>query len=111
MLDSILSHLTAAPWRDTVQYFDTITSTNDVLKELAAQGAPEGTTLVAGCQTGGRGVNSIQLYGEYLKGMMKYTHPYGMIPSGVYQAEEYKDTTNFYEMCRRDRPFTYKASL
>ena len=55
MLDSILSHLTAAPWRDTIQYFDTITSTNDVLKELAAQGAPEGTTLVAGCQTGGRG--------------------------------------------------------
>lgn len=41
MLDSILSHLTAAPWRDTIQYFDTITSTNDVLKELAAQGAPE----------------------------------------------------------------------
>lgn len=55
MLDSILSHLTAAPWRDTIQYFDTITSTNDVLKELAAQDAPEGTTLIAGCQTGGRG--------------------------------------------------------
>ena len=32
MLDSILSHLTAAPWRDAIQYFDTITSTNDVLK-------------------------------------------------------------------------------
>ena len=43
-------------------------------------------------------VNSIQLYGEYLKGMMKYTHPYGMIPSGVYHAEEYKDTTNFYAL-------------
>ena len=55
MLDSILSHLTAAPWRDTIQYFDTITSTNDVLKELAAQGAPEGTTLIAGSQSGGRG--------------------------------------------------------
>ena len=55
MLDSILSHLTAAPWRDNIQYFDTITSTNDVLKELAAQGAPEGTTLIAGSQSGGRG--------------------------------------------------------
>lgn len=43
-------------------------------------------------------VNSIQLYGDYLKGMMKYTHPYGMIPSGVYHAEEYKDTTNFYAL-------------
>ena len=56
MLDSILSYLTAAtPWRDNIQYFDSITSTNDVLKELAAQGAPEGTTLIAGSQSGGRG--------------------------------------------------------
>ena len=55
MLDSILSHLTAAPWRDNIQYFDAITSTNDVLKQLAAQGAPEGTTLIAGSQSGGRG--------------------------------------------------------
>lgn len=38
-----------------MQYFDTITSTNDVLKLLAAQGAPEGTCLIAGSQSGGRG--------------------------------------------------------
>lgn len=43
------------PWRGRIQYFDTISSTNDVLKLLAAQGAPEGTCLVAGSQTGGRG--------------------------------------------------------
>lgn len=43
------------PWRERIQFFDTITSTNDVLKQLALQGAPEGTTLVADCQTGGRG--------------------------------------------------------
>lgn len=43
------------PWREKIQFFDTITSTNDVLKQLALQGAPEGTTLVADCQTGGRG--------------------------------------------------------
>ena len=43
------------PWRERVQFFDTITSTNDVLKQLAFQGAPEGTTLVADSQTGGRG--------------------------------------------------------
>lgn len=42
--------------------------------------------------------NSIQLYGEYLKGLMKYTYPYGMIPSGVYHAEEYKDSTGFYAL-------------
>ena len=43
------------PWREQIQFFDTISSTNDVLKQLAIQGAPEGTILVANCQTGGRG--------------------------------------------------------
>ena len=56
MLDSILAALSPEnPWRNDVQYFDTITSTNDVLKLLAAQGAPEGTCLIAGSQSGGRG--------------------------------------------------------
>ena len=56
MLDSILAALSSEnPWRKDVQYFDTITSTNDVLKLLAAQGAPEGTCLIAGSQSGGRG--------------------------------------------------------
>ena len=43
------------PWREQIQFFDTITSTNDCLKQLAIQGAPEGTILVADCQTSGRG--------------------------------------------------------
>lgn len=43
-------------------------------------------------------VNSIQLYGNYLKGLMKYIRPYGMIPSGVYHAEEYSDSANFYAL-------------
>lgn len=56
MLDSILVALSPEnPWREKVQYFDNITSTNDVLKQLAAQGAPEGTSLIAGSQSGGRG--------------------------------------------------------
>ena len=56
MLDSILAALSPAnPWREKAQYFDNITSTNDVLKQLAAQGAPEGTSLIAGSQSGGRG--------------------------------------------------------
>lgn len=38
-----------------VQWYDSITSTNDVLKTMASQGAPEGTVLIAGHQTGGRG--------------------------------------------------------
>lgn len=54
MLQEIKDNLNN-PWREKIQFFDTITSTNDVLKQLALQGAPEGTTLVADCQTGGRG--------------------------------------------------------
>ena len=56
MLQKIIANLSPDnPWRDRIQFFNTITSTNDVLKQLASQGAPEGTVLVADCQTGGRG--------------------------------------------------------
>lgn len=56
MLKEIIEKLSLNnPWRERIQFFDTITSTNDVLKQLAIQGAPEGTILVANCQTGGRG--------------------------------------------------------
>lgn len=56
MLKEILEKLSPENlWRDGIQYYDTISSTNDVLKQLAHQGAPEGTVLVANCQTGGRG--------------------------------------------------------
>lgn len=40
--------------------------------------------------------NSIRLYAEYLKNIMKYVKPYGMIPSGVYHIDEVKDSLNFY---------------
>ncbi|MGI6076428.1 MAG: biotin--[acetyl-CoA-carboxylase] ligase [Pyramidobacter sp.] len=38
-----------------IQLFDTITSTNTVLKAMAEEGAPEGTLLIASEQTAGRG--------------------------------------------------------
>ena len=38
---------------------------------------------------------AISLHGEYLKGLMKYTAPYGMAPSGVYNAYEYRDAEGF----------------
>lgn len=41
---------------------------------------------------------SIRLYGEYLKSLMPYTAPYGMISSGVYHEEEYKDSIGFYSL-------------
>ncbi|MGM9590246.1 MAG: biotin--[acetyl-CoA-carboxylase] ligase [Faecousia sp.] len=43
------------PWADRLHYFPTIGSTNDTLKNLARQGAPHGTALVAGHQTCGHG--------------------------------------------------------
>ena len=55
MLVEIKKLLPHHPWCDTIQYFDTIDSTNTLAKALAAGGAPEGTVIIAGQQTGGRG--------------------------------------------------------
>ncbi|MBQ6958472.1 MAG: glycoside hydrolase family 9 protein [Bacteroidales bacterium] len=46
----------------------------------------------------GRWEQGIRLFGSYLKGLMQYTAPYGMIPSGIYAADEYLDTENFYAL-------------
>ena len=43
-------------------------------------------------------VEAIRLYADYIKDLMKYTQPYGMIPSGVYHVDEYKDTESFYAL-------------
>lgn len=43
-------------------------------------------------------VDAIRLYADYIKDLMKYTQPYGMIPSGVYHVDEYKDTESFYAL-------------
>lgn len=40
--------------------------------------------------------NSIKLFGDYLKNTMQYVKPYGMVPSGVYNKDEIKDSVNFY---------------
>lgn len=56
MKNEILSQITTeCPWRDTLLWYDTLDSTNTRAKELAKDGAPHGTALVAGTQTGGRG--------------------------------------------------------
>lgn len=60
--------------------------------------------LVELCQTQpshpdkGQWEQAIRLYAAYLKGLMPYTAPYGMLPSGIYHTEEYKDTANFYAL-------------
>lgn len=56
MKEQILQFLPAeCPWRDTLHWFDEVPSTNTMAKDLAKQGAPQGTVLIAGSQTGGRG--------------------------------------------------------
>lgn len=56
MKEAILSCLDAQyPWKTQLSCFECIDSTNDRLKELARQGAPHGTVLIADRQTGGHG--------------------------------------------------------
>ena len=56
MKERILAYLTTeCPWRDTLYWYETTDSTNTRAKQLAKEGAPHGTVLIAGHQTGGRG--------------------------------------------------------
>ncbi len=40
--------------------------------------------------------NSIRMYGDYLKSCMEYTAPYGLVPNGIYNINEAKDSASFY---------------
>ncbi len=58
--------------------------------------------------------NAIALYGEYLKKIMQYVAPYGMVPSGVYHIDEVKDSVNFYQVqvgIRRGAGKDYREQL
>ena len=52
---AVRAHLGAHKWRDLTQVLPQVDSTNTLCKALAAQGAPEGTVVIADSQTGGRG--------------------------------------------------------
>jgi hypothetical protein len=41
---------------------------------------------------------SIRMYGTYLKTIMQYVNPYGLVPSGVYNVDEVKDSVNFFKV-------------
>jgi hypothetical protein len=41
---------------------------------------------------------AIKMYGDYLKTIMHYVEPYGLVPSGVYNIDEVKDSVNFYKV-------------
>jgi BirA family biotin operon repressor/biotin-[acetyl-CoA-carboxylase] ligase len=56
MKQEILRDLPAEhPWRDLIQVHDVLDSSNTYAKELARQGAPEGTVVIARSQLDGRG--------------------------------------------------------
>lgn len=40
---------------------------------------------------------AIKLYGPYLKTIMQYDALYGLVPSGVYNVDEVRDSVNFYK--------------
>lgn len=51
----IRAGLEGHPWQDKVQVLETVDSTNNFCKRLAAENAPAGTVVIADRQTGGRG--------------------------------------------------------
>jgi BirA family biotin operon repressor/biotin-[acetyl-CoA-carboxylase] ligase len=53
--EEVLQGLQTRRFTGPVHHYETLNSTNDLAKELAARGAPEGTVVVAEAQTGGRG--------------------------------------------------------
>ncbi len=52
----------------------------------------------------GQWENSVRLYGEYIKKIIKYVEPYGMLPSGVYNRNEIKDPEGFFRSQVGARP-------
>lgn len=77
MRQEIINHLSEDyPWRDRFCFLPEVGSTNDQLKQLARQGAPHGTVLMAGRQTGGHGrmgrsFHSPQGAGVYLSMLLR----------------------------------------
>ena len=55
MKDEILSYLPQGDWGEKIHWFDTLDSTNNEAKRLAAAEAPNGTLILSAQQTGGRG--------------------------------------------------------
>lgn len=57
------------PWAEQIHIYDTLPSTNDLLKTMAAEGAPHGTSVVARRQTAGRGRMGRSFYSPDRDGM------------------------------------------
>ena len=55
MLSHIQQHLADHPWCDRVHWYAEIGSTNDLARQMAYEGCPSGTCILAGKQTDGHG--------------------------------------------------------
>lgn len=62
--EATTERLTGARLRGPVIYLDSTGSTNDDLRQLALEGAAEGTVVMAGVQTAGRGRRGREWHGE-----------------------------------------------
>lgn len=77
-------------------------------------------SLIALCQSqpehpsAGEWRLAVQRYADYLKRLMPYTAPYGMIPSGIYHETEYADSAGFYSLhlfAPSDAPLRFDRQL
>lgn len=55
MLSVIQQQLAGHPWRERIHWFDEVGSTNDLARQMAFDGCPPGTCILAGKQTDGHG--------------------------------------------------------
>lgn len=55
MFADIQQHLSGHPWREQILWFDEIDSTNALARQMAFDGCPSGTCILAGKQTNGHG--------------------------------------------------------
>lgn len=64
-------------------------------EHLFAQALIAACEALPGSENKGRWETSLLLYGEYLKQLMQYTAPYGMIPAGLYEMREIENKEAF----------------
>jgi len=106
------------PWRVPLAGYFYATPRKDRLLHYTHRGHDQAaiTALSDLCQTFPnearwmRWYSGVALYSEYLKATARYTDPYGMIPSGVYDADENKEPW-YQEQVRNGIPLSSRYYL
>ena len=76
----VVQLLEGHPWQGLVQVLETVDSTNNFAKAVAAQGAPHGTVILSDHQSGGRGRRGRSFFspkgmGSYCSVVLRYDVP------------------------------------